>query len=184
MCVSLHPTIKYLTCKGKHTAVLLGFSLSPYHSLNSSFPHYIHSPLLPPFIAHSFFASSRPSGAKVILSSHLGRPKGGFEAKFSLAPITPRLSELLGQPVALVSDCIGEPVATAVAAMKDGDVVLLENVRFYPEEEKNDKVRDEQSRAPLGPYHRGQDSALYGVTVVHDTLYELDIIVCVRQSSY
>ena len=78
-------------------------------------------------------------GAKVILSSHLGRPKGGFEAKFSLAPITPRLAELLGQPVALVSDCIGEPVKTAVAAMKDGDVVLLENVRFYPEEEKNDK---------------------------------------------
>ena len=55
-------------------------------------------------------------GAKVILSSHLGRPKGGFEAKFSLAPITPRLAELLGQPVALVSDCIGEPVKTAVAA--------------------------------------------------------------------
>ena len=57
-----------------------------------------------------------------------------------MAPITPRLAELLGQPVALVSDCIGEPVKTAVAGMKNGDVVLLENVRFYPEEEKNDKA--------------------------------------------
>ena len=79
-------------------------------------------------------------GAKVLLSSHLGRPKGGYEAKFSLAPITPRLSELLGQTVKLVPDCIGVSVGKAVAEMKDGEVALLENVRFYPEEEKNDKV--------------------------------------------
>ena len=79
-------------------------------------------------------------GAKVLLSSHLGRPKGGYEAKFSLAPITPRLSELLGQKVALVPDCIGVSVGAALAGMKEGDVVLLENVRFYPEEEKNDKA--------------------------------------------
>lgn len=77
-------------------------------------------------------------GAKVMLSSHLGRPKGGFEDKFSLAPITPRLTELLGKEVKLVSDCIGDAVATAVGGMQDGDVCLLENVRFYPEEEKND----------------------------------------------
>jgi len=78
-------------------------------------------------------------GAKVLLSSHLGRPKGGYEAKFSLAPITPRLSELLGKDVKLVPDCIGVSVGKATAEMADGDVVLLENVRFYPEEEKNDK---------------------------------------------
>jgi len=78
-------------------------------------------------------------GAKVLLSSHLGRPKGGYEAKFSLAPITPRLSELLGKEVKLVPDCIGMAVGKATAEMADGDVVLLENVRFYPEEEKNDK---------------------------------------------
>lgn len=76
-------------------------------------------------------------GAKVLLSSHLGRPKGGYEAKFSLAPITPRLSELLGQEVKLVPDCVGISVQAATANMQDGDVVLLENVRFYPEEEKN-----------------------------------------------
>lgn len=78
-------------------------------------------------------------GAKVLLSSHLGRPKGGYEAKFSLAPITPRLSELLHKPVTLVPDCVGIAVQAAVSKMNDGDVVLLENVRFYPEEEKNDK---------------------------------------------
>lgn len=76
-------------------------------------------------------------GAKVLLSSHLGRPKGGYESKFSLAPITPRLSELLGQEVKLVPDCVGISVQAATSHMKDGDVVLLENVRFYPEEEKN-----------------------------------------------
>jgi phosphoglycerate kinase len=77
-------------------------------------------------------------GAKVLLSSHLGRPKGGYEAKYSLAPITPRISELLGKEVKLVPDCIGISVGAAVAGMKEGDVCLLENVRFYPEEEKND----------------------------------------------
>jgi len=77
-------------------------------------------------------------GAKVLLSTHLGRPKGGYEAKFSVAPIIGRLSELVGKPVPLVPDCIGTSVGLAVSKMNDGDVVLLENVRFYPEEEKND----------------------------------------------
>jgi phosphoglycerate kinase len=76
-------------------------------------------------------------GGKVILCSHLGRPKGK-EAKFSLKPASTRLQELLGKPVVFVPDCIGETVTQAVAAMKPGDVALLENVRFYPEEEKND----------------------------------------------
>ena len=77
-------------------------------------------------------------GAKVMLSSHLGRPKGGYEANYTLAPVAPRLSELLGQPVELVPDCIGPAVGKATVHMKEGSVVLLENVRFYPEEEKND----------------------------------------------
>lgn len=76
-------------------------------------------------------------GAKVLLSSHLGRPKGGYESKYSLSPIAPRLSQLLGQDVKLVPDCIGISVQAATSKMKEGDVVLLENVRFYPEEEKN-----------------------------------------------
>jgi phosphoglycerate kinase len=77
-------------------------------------------------------------GAKVIVVSHLGRPKGGFEDKYSLAPVAARLSELLGKPVRMAKDCIGDTVASEVSAMSPGDVLLLENVRFYPEEEKND----------------------------------------------
>jgi phosphoglycerate kinase len=77
-------------------------------------------------------------GAKVILSSHFGRPKKGPEDKYRLTPVGNRLSEVLGQPVTKCDDCIGDAVQATVDAMKDGDVVLLENVRFYPEEEAND----------------------------------------------
>ena len=77
-------------------------------------------------------------GGKLILTAHLGRPKGKREATMSLAPVAVKLSELLGQPVGFVADCIGEPVEKAVAAMKDGAVILLENVRYYNEEEAND----------------------------------------------
>ncbi len=76
-------------------------------------------------------------GAKVILCSHLGRPKGK-DQKFTLRPVAARLGQLLGKPVTFVSDCIGQPVERVVEGMNAGDVVLLENVRFYPEEEKND----------------------------------------------
>lgn len=81
-------------------------------------------------------------GAKVILSSHFGRPKGDDFAsrvsdKYRLTPVAARLSELLGKPVVKTDDCIGDEVAAKVAAMQDGDVLLLENVRFHPEEEKN-----------------------------------------------
>lgn len=79
-------------------------------------------------------------GAKTILVSHLGRPKGKPEdkEKFTLKPVAERLSELLGKPVPLAPDCVGPEVEKMVQAMKEGDVLLLENVRFHPEEEKND----------------------------------------------
>jgi phosphoglycerate kinase len=76
-------------------------------------------------------------GAKVILSSHFGRPKG-VDEKLRLTPVAKRLSELLGQDVVACKDCIGDEVASQIAAMSNGQVALLENVRFYPEEEKND----------------------------------------------
>ena len=79
----------------------------------------------------------RDHGAKVILCSHLGRPKGTFNLKYSLRPVAVRLAEL-GVPVVFAEDVIGESAKAAVAAMKDGDVVLLENLRFHIEEEKND----------------------------------------------
>ena len=78
-------------------------------------------------------------GGKVILCSHLGKPKNGPEEKFSLAPVAVRLSELLGQEVVFANDdnVVGENAKAAVAAMKDGDVVLLQNTRFRAEETKN-----------------------------------------------
>ncbi|MRR34229.1 phosphoglycerate kinase [bacterium] len=76
--------------------------------------------------------------AKVIIASHMGRPKGEKNPKFSMAPAAKRLSRLLDKEVSLAPDCVGETVEALVAAMKPGDVVMLENLRFYPGEEKND----------------------------------------------
>jgi phosphoglycerate kinase len=77
-------------------------------------------------------------GARTILLSHLGRPKGKKVPEMSLAPVAGRIEALLGKEVPFVPDCVGPEVEKAVAAMRPGDVVLLENVRFHPEEEKND----------------------------------------------
>ena len=77
------------------------------------------------------------SGARVVLMSHLGRPKGVIKDALRLAPVAARLGELLGKPIASATDCVGPDAAAKVAALKDGEVVLLENVRFHPEEEKN-----------------------------------------------
>jgi phosphoglycerate kinase len=77
-------------------------------------------------------------GAKVILASHLGRPKGKVVEELRLTPVATRLAELLEKPIQKLDEAIGLEVETAVANMQDGDVILLENVRFYPGEEKND----------------------------------------------
>lgn len=77
-------------------------------------------------------------GGRLILASHLGRPKDGPDPKYSLAPVAPYLARLLGQPVTMAPDCVGAEVETLVAAMRDGDVLLLENVRFHKGETKND----------------------------------------------
>src|ERR1700759_1577084 len=79
-------------------------------------------------------------GATVILASHLGRPKGAPNPAYTLAPIVPRLSELIGRVVEFAPDCVGEPAVQAVesARRSGGRVVLLENLRFHAQEEKND----------------------------------------------
>jgi phosphoglycerate kinase len=77
-------------------------------------------------------------GARSVLASHLGRPKKGPSPELSLAPVAARLSELLGRPVALAADCVGPDVEARADALADGAFLLLENVRFHPEEEKND----------------------------------------------
>ncbi|MBQ7466977.1 MAG: phosphoglycerate kinase [Clostridia bacterium] len=78
------------------------------------------------------------NGAKIILCSHLGRPKGVVAPNLSLAPVAKRLQEILKQPVVLANDAIGESAKKLTADMKEGDIVLLENIRFYKEEEEND----------------------------------------------
>ena len=79
----------------------------------------------------------KDNGAKVILCSHMGRPKGEFNMKFSLAPVQARLEELLGCPVAMATDVIGEDAKAKAAALGEGEILLLENLRFHKEEEKN-----------------------------------------------
>jgi phosphoglycerate kinase len=110
-------------------------------------------------------------GARVLLASHLGRPKGERVEKYSLAPVTEHLSDLLTQPVAFATDCIGEEAESKVAAMKDGNVLLLENLRFHKEEEKNDdafaeklsKLCDVYVNDAFGAAHRAHASTV-GIT--------------------
>lgn len=106
-------------------------------------------------------------GASLVLMSHLGRPAGtGYEAEFSLKPIAERLMELLGHPVLFVTDCIGAEVEALAAQLQPGDVMLLENVRFYKVETKNDmgiaeslaKLGDIFVNDAFGTAHRAQSS--------------------------
>jgi phosphoglycerate kinase len=83
-------------------------------------------------------------GGKAILMSHLGRPKGKVKPEFSLKPAAEKLSELLGKEVKLAPDCIGDEVKKMIDQMKGGDIILLENLRFHPEEEKNDQSFSKQ----------------------------------------
>lgn len=110
-------------------------------------------------------------GAKIILASHLGRPKGQRNPKYSLAPVAPILSEQLGIPVTMANDCIGTSVEETVSNMKEGDVVLLENLRFHPEEETNDpsfskalaSLADAYVNDAFGTAHRAHASTV-GIT--------------------
>jgi phosphoglycerate kinase len=110
-------------------------------------------------------------GARVILASHLGRPKGERVEKYSLRPVAVHLSELLGHQVAFAEDCVGEAARAAVEGLKDGDVLLLENLRFHKGEEKNDDrfARDLASLCDLyvndafGTAHRAHASTA-GIT--------------------
>ena len=105
-------------------------------------------------------------GAKIILTAHLGRPKGKREPSMSLRPVAEKLADMLGRTVAFVDDCIGEKVEKTVAIMKPGDVVLLENLRYYNEEEANDpafaeklaKVADSYVNDAFGAAHRAHAS--------------------------
>ena len=92
------------------------------------------------------------AGARVIICTHRGRPKGQRVESFSLAPVAALTAALLGRPVPLAPDCIGPEVEAAVAALKDGDCLMLENLRFHPEEEKNDAAFSRQLAALADVY--------------------------------
>jgi phosphoglycerate kinase len=111
-------------------------------------------------------------GGRLVLASHLGRPKGGPDAKYSLKPAAKKLEELLGKPVAFAADCVGPDAEAKSRALKDGDVLVLENVRFHPEEEKNDEAFSKQLAAlcdgvyvcdAFGSAHRAHASVV-GIT--------------------
>lgn len=91
-------------------------------------------------------------GARLILASHLGRPKGKPDPQMSLRPAAARLSELLGKPVKFAVDCVGPEAERQADALKEGEVLLLENVRFHPEEEKNDRAFAEKLAALADVY--------------------------------
>ena len=111
-------------------------------------------------------------GGRLILASHLGRPKGGPDLKYSLRPAAKKLEELLGKPVAFALDCVGPGAEGQSKALRDGEVLVLENVRFHPEEEKNDPAFSKQLAAlcdglfvcdAFGSAHRAHASVV-GIT--------------------
>ncbi len=111
-------------------------------------------------------------GGRLVLASHLGRPKGGPDSKFSLKPAARKLEELLGKPVAFALDCVGPGAEGQSKALRDGEVLVLENVRFHPEEEKNDEAFSKQLAAlcdglfvcdAFGSAHRAHASVV-GIT--------------------
>jgi len=124
-------TIKDIDVKGKKVIVRVDFNVPLDENRNITDDKRIVGAL--PTIKYLI-----ENGAKTILVSHLGRPKNGPEEKFSMKPTAVRLSELLGKEVVLAKDVIGEDAKTKAAALKNGEVLMLENVRFHKEEEKND----------------------------------------------
>jgi phosphoglycerate kinase len=124
-------TISDLNIEGKRTFIRVDFNV-PLEAGRITDDSRIRAAL--PTIRHAL-----ERGAKVILASHLGRPKGAVKREFSLEPVGVRLSELLGKDVLLTDDCIGDGARKVVSDLREGQLVLLENLRFHPEEEANEE---------------------------------------------
>lgn len=123
-------SVEDIDVKGKKVLVRCDFNVKMENGVITSDKRIVASlPTIKYLIDH---------GAKVILCSHLGRPKGQFNPEFSLAPVAVRLGELLGQDVKMAKDVIGDSAKELASSLKDGEVMLLENVRFHAEETKND----------------------------------------------
>ena len=126
-------TIDDLPIKGKRVFIRVDFNVPLDANMVITDDRRIRSAL--PTINYAI-----DEGAKVILASHFGRPKGKVDPRYSLAPVAKRLQRLLNKEVYFAPDCIGSQVENMVSKMKEGDVLLLENLRFHPEEEQNDVV--------------------------------------------
>ncbi len=157
-------TIEEVDIKGKRVFIRADFNVPLDDNLMITDDRRIRSTL--PTINYAI-----DEGAKVVLSSHLGRPKGKPDPRFSLAPVAKRLQRLLKKEVTFAPDCIGSRVENIVSKMKEGDVLLLENLRFHPEEEKNDeefarslaKLADVYVNDAFGAAHRAHASTA-GIT--------------------
>jgi phosphoglycerate kinase len=125
-------TIADINIKGKKLFIRADFNVSLDENLNITDDRRIKATL--PTINYAI-----DEGAKVILASHLGRPKGKVDLRYSLAPVARRLTRLLDKEVIFAPNSIGAPVESIVKKMKEGDVILLENLRFHSEEEQNDE---------------------------------------------
>ncbi|MFA6321697.1 MAG: phosphoglycerate kinase [Candidatus Omnitrophota bacterium] len=125
-------TIKDVDLKGKKVLIRVDFNVPLDDNLNITDDIRIRSAV--PTIKYAL-----DKGAKVILMSHLGRPDGQVKEELRLSPVAKRLRELLGKPVTALKDCVGPDVKKSVDEMKAGEVILLENLRFHAEEEKNDQ---------------------------------------------
>ncbi|MEW6214290.1 MAG: phosphoglycerate kinase [Nitrospirota bacterium] len=152
-------TIEDLDIKGKGVFIRADFNVPLDDNLMVTDDRRIRSTL--PTINYAI-----DEGAKVILSSHLGRPKGKRDPRLSLAPVAKRLQRLLNKEVTFAPDCIGSQIEGLVSKMKEGDVLFLENLRYHPEEEKNDeefaralsKLADVYVNDAFGTSHRAHAS--------------------------
>lgn len=122
-------TVQHLDCVGKRVLVRVDFNVPTSHGEVTDDTRIVAAI---PTIRYLL-----QKGARVVLASHLGRPKGGHESKYSMKPVKTRLERLLRMDVAWANDCVGEAAEAASHALKDGHVLLLENLRFHVEEEKN-----------------------------------------------
>jgi len=132
-------TVADITVKGKKVLMRVDFNVPLDKAQNITNDNRIVQAL--PTIKHVL-----AQGGSLILMSHLGRPEGEPDPKYSMAPVAKRLGELLGKPVAFVNDCVGPEVKAKAAALKPGDVLVLENVRFHREEVIKDKAAKEDAQ--------------------------------------
>lgn len=157
-------TIKDIDIKGKRLFIRVDFNVPLDENLNITDDRRIRSAILTINYAID-------EGAKVVLASHLGRPRGKYDKRYSLAPVAKRLQRLIKKEVTFLPDCVGPEVEDAIGKMTQGDIILLENLRFHVEEEENDekfskalaRLADYYINDAFGAAHR-KHASIVGIT--------------------